>query len=63
MRASLLGILPFVTACVGDIPTHTPALARSGSSEICRNHRGINAVDVYGNDMYVRCNDGTILTR
>jgi hypothetical protein len=63
MRALLIGIGLLGASCVGEIATQSAARPGSGRTDICRDHRGINATDVHGNEMYVRCNDGTIFTR
>lgn len=52
-----------LTACQS-LPEKSVAPNSAGAGGgICHYHDGINAMDVYGNDMYVRCNDGTVLTQ
>lgn len=53
-----------LTACQQSLPEKNIAPNSTGAGGgICHYHDGINAMDVYGNDMYVRCNDGTVLTQ
>jgi len=54
-------LLTMSTACNPGYP-HRPATWPSAKSgDVCQGHGSVHEWDVFGNDMYVRCKDGTIL--
>ena len=55
-------LLPMMlTACSPGYP-HSPATWPSAKSgDVCHGHGSVHEWDVFGNDMYVRCKDCTIL--
>lgn len=56
-------ILPLIASCHAGIAPDAIARPRVGTGDICRDHNGVTEMDVFGNEMYVRCSDGTILTK
>lgn len=56
-------IVSLIAGCHAGFDQKAMPRPRAGSGDICHDHRGVNETDVFGNDLYVRCNDGTILTQ
>ncbi|MCU0733947.1 MAG: hypothetical protein MUF20_00290 [Methylotetracoccus sp.] len=58
IRATLLMML---AACSPRYPNRPATWPSAKSGDVCQGHGSVHEWDVFGNDMYVRCKDGTIL--
>ena len=61
MRTYGAMLLMMLAACSPRYPNRPATWPSAKSGDVCQGHGSVHEWDVFGNDMYVRCKDGTIL--